>query len=113
MESKSRKPLVAGNWKMNGSIESVAQLASGIVSAVAEDSGVLENCEVVVAPVSVHIDRVSQLLKDSGVGLSAQNVNDNPSGAKPDSLNQATQAVRGTVKDILRRKKQQQLLKSC
>ena len=81
MESKSRKPLVAGNWKMNGSIESVAQLASGIVSAVAEDSGVLENCEVVVAPVSVHIDRVSQLLKDSGVGLSAQNVNDNPSGA--------------------------------
>ncbi len=63
-----RKSLVAGNWKLNGSLESVKQLTSGIVEQSAE-----MNCEVALCPVAVHLDRVSQLTSGSDVAIGAQN----------------------------------------
>ena len=41
-----RTPLVAGNWKMNGNRDSVAELAEGIVAGAGDISG----CEILVCP---------------------------------------------------------------
>ncbi|GAA3931391.1 triose-phosphate isomerase [Litoribacillus peritrichatus] len=71
-----RKSLVAGNWKMNGSLETVDALAEGIVQNQAEIG-----CDVLVCPVSVHLDRVSRLIDGSLVKLGAQNCSDKSSGA--------------------------------
>lgn len=63
-----RKSLVAGNWKLNGSLESIDALASGVVSQASD-----VDVDVVLCPVFVHLDRVSEILKNSNVALGAQN----------------------------------------
>lgn|SRR5690554_481875 len=65
-----RKPIVAGNWKMNLSLADSRALAAGIVDAVADYSG----CEIVVAPSAVSLAGVGEVLADSRVRLAAQNM---------------------------------------
>ncbi len=62
-----RTPMVAGNWKLNGSRQSAVALAGEV--AATEVAGV----DVVVCPVSLHLGDVSQALKGSSVLLGAQN----------------------------------------
>ena len=70
-----RASLIAGNWKMNGSLSSVAELVEGIVAG---DRG---KAELAVCPPAVYLMKVGGMLADSGVALGAQNVCDHPSGA--------------------------------
>jgi len=70
-----RKSLVAGNWKLNGSLESVESLASGVADLAANVS-----CEVVLCPVSLHLERVARVVGDR-VKLGAQNSSAELSGA--------------------------------
>lgn len=70
-----RSPLVAGNWKLNGSRASVSTLASEIAEA--SVSGV----EVVVCPVSLHIADVAGVIEGTSVKLGAQNASASESGA--------------------------------
>lgn len=75
-----RKKIVAGNWKMNTSVEEGILLAKQI-SFLTKD---LENgVEVIIAPPFIHLAGVSQVLKNEGgkVHLSAQNCADQLSGA--------------------------------
>lgn len=72
-----RKPIVAGNWKMNKTSEEAEVLAQGIVSAV---SGV-EGVDVVVCPPHTALERVGAAVKDSSVGLGAQNMHWEAEGA--------------------------------
>ena len=72
----SRQKIVAGNWKLNGTIESVVALAKGV----AEGAGGL-SCEAVICPVSLHINDVRQALGSADVTLGAQNCSAAPSGA--------------------------------
>lgn len=72
----SRQKIVAGNWKLNGTVDSVVALAKGVADGA---SGL--SCEVVVCPVSLHIDEVRQALGSANVTLGAQNCSDAPSGA--------------------------------
>ena len=72
----SRQKIVAGNWKLNGTIESVVALAKGV----AEGAGGL-SCEAVICPVSLHINDVRQALGSTDVTLGAQNCSAAPSGA--------------------------------
>jgi len=65
-----RKPVVAGNWKMNKTSEEAEALAKGVVDAV---SGV-EGVEVVVCPTFTCLERVAGVVKDTSVCLGAQNV---------------------------------------
>ncbi|MFC3149465.1 triose-phosphate isomerase [Litoribrevibacter euphylliae] len=71
-----RKSLVAGNWKLNGSVESVQALTSGVVSQASE-----LDVDVVLCPVFIHLDRVSAALVNSNVTLGAQNCSAELEGA--------------------------------
>jgi len=70
-----RTPLVAGNWKLNGSRESVVALAREVGGT--QVSGV----DVVVCPVSVHMADVAAALDNTTVELGAQNACAEESGA--------------------------------
>ncbi len=71
-----RTPIVAGNWKLNGSRQSARDLAAGVASG-APASGV----EVIICPVSVHLADVGASLDGSVVALGAQNASQHESGA--------------------------------
>lgn len=72
-----RQPMVAGNWKMNGSSDSVKELVAGIK----EGMGSVNNAEVVVCPPAVYIPRVSGAADGSNIKIGAQNICDQDSGA--------------------------------
>ncbi len=71
-----RQSLIAGNWKLNGSRQSVIELAT----AVSAGCGHL-SAEVLVCPTSVHLGDVSTITADSAVTLGAQNCSNEQSGA--------------------------------
>ena len=70
-----RASLIAGNWKMNGSLDSVIQLVEGIKAG---DSG---KAELAVCPPAVYLMKVGGMLAQSQIALGAQNVCDHESGA--------------------------------
>ena len=72
-----RQPLVAGNWKMNGTLESVTTLVEGIKAGL--DS--VTKAEVAVCPPFVFLDRVNQLIAGASIALGAQNVAKEDPGA--------------------------------
>lgn len=70
-----RQKIVAGNWKMNGSKESVSLLVNGLLKM--EGS----SAQVVVAPAFPYLSQVSEMLSGSHIVLAAQNASDQPKGA--------------------------------
>jgi len=72
-----RQPMVAGNWKMNGSSSSVKELIAGINDGMSSVS----KAEVVVCPPAVYIPRVSGAVESSGVKVGSQNICDQDKGA--------------------------------
>ena len=71
-----RKTIVAGNWKMNASRESVDNLIKELLSGME----VVESEVVVCAPFP-YLEQIERLIKGSKISLGAQNLNANPSGA--------------------------------
>lgn len=67
-----RLPLVAGNWKMHGSLAANAALVRGLK---AELSG-MDGVEIVVCPPKVYLHSVATDLQGSGIVLGAQNLSD-------------------------------------
>lgn len=72
-----RTPLVAGNWKLNGSREASKALVHGIINAIDASA----SCEVMVCPPFVYLAEVSEMLATTGVLLGAQDVAVEPVGA--------------------------------
>lgn len=72
-----RQPLVAGNWKLNGSLESVSALLAGIAAQISTVGAT----EVAVCPPSVYLQYAGQLLQDTGIVLGAQDCSDQDQGA--------------------------------
>jgi len=72
-----RQTLVAGNWKMNGSLESNQKLIEGIKAGVA--SGV--NAEVAVCPPAIYIPQVADLLAGTDISWGGQDLSQEASGA--------------------------------
>lgn len=72
-----RQPLVAGNWKMNGSSDSVTALLAGIKAGI--DS--VTTAEMAVCPPYVYIPQVATTLAGTPVRYGAQDVSDQESGA--------------------------------
>jgi triosephosphate isomerase len=70
-----RSSLIAGNWKMNGSLQSVAELVEGI------KAGNAGKAELAVFPPAVFLMKVGGMLADSKIALGAQNVCDQEAGA--------------------------------
>jgi triosephosphate isomerase len=71
-----RRKLVAGNWKMHGTLRQNAALLAGIT---AKASGL--GCEVAVCPPYPYLGQVQSLLQGSVVTLGAQSVSEYVSGA--------------------------------
>ncbi len=72
-----RQPLVAGNWKLNGTLASIKDLVEGLKSGV--DS--IGNVEMAVCPPFVYIPEVSSLLAGSKIAIGAQNMSRHTDGA--------------------------------
>lgn len=72
-----RKPFIAGNWKMNLDRHAALTLANAVADA-AEHIG---NVEIAICPPFVYLDPVRQALGNSVVGLGAQNLYFEHSGA--------------------------------
>lgn len=72
-----RRPLVAGNWKMNGSRAENAALVEALVAGEAGAEG----AEVLLCPPFVYLWEVGRLVRDSRMALGAQDVCAAASGA--------------------------------
>lgn len=72
-----RQPLVAGNWKMNGSLASVQELLAGLKDGV----GAVNNAKLVVCPPSVFIAETRAQLAGTVIGWGGQDVSTQKSGA--------------------------------
>lgn len=70
-----RQKIVAGNWKMNGSKESINTLVDGLLEMEASSS------EVVIAPAFPYFSLVSEKTSGTDLVLAAQNVSDQAKGA--------------------------------
>ena len=70
-----RSNLIAGNWKMNGNLQSVVELVEGIKAG---DAG---KAELAILPPAVYLMKVGGMLADSEIALGAQNVCDQEAGA--------------------------------
>jgi len=73
-----RQTLVAGNWKMNGSLEANQRLLEGVKAGV-EAGGV--NAKVVVCPSAVYLAQAAEALTGSDISWGGQNVSPEKSGA--------------------------------
>lgn len=73
-----RKNIVAGNWKMNKTLQEGVALATELKNALANTK---PNCEVIIGTPFIHLAIVSELLKDSVIKVSAENCADKVSGA--------------------------------
>lgn len=72
-----RKPFIAGNWKMNTTSSSAAELVSGLTNALKD----IETVDVAVCPPAVYLQTVGMQLSASNIALGAQNVYSEPKGA--------------------------------
>ncbi len=72
-----RQPLVAGNWKMNGSKASAEELLAGIKAGI----GGIQQTEVAVCPPFPFLQMADQALQGTAVALGAQNTCTESSGA--------------------------------
>ena len=72
-----RKPMMAGNWKMNKTIDEAKALAKAIRDAVNDEDGV----DCVLCPPFVDLPAVAKILEDSNIEVGAQNMHWAASGA--------------------------------
>lgn len=72
-----RRKLVAGNWKMNGSLESIRELLQGLKGGIAEVAAV----EMAVFPPFVYLGLVEQQLSGTAIAWGTQNLSEQASGA--------------------------------
>src|SRR3990167_7076663 len=72
-----RRPLIAGNWKMHGTMQS----AKNLLDAVAQDAKSVGDVELAVFPPFVHVAQCATILKNSGVHYGAQTVSEYADGA--------------------------------
>jgi triosephosphate isomerase len=72
-----RRPIIAGNWKMNGTKASVRELLQGIRKGAAD----ISNVEWIVLPPFPFLEQTEKLLSNTNIAWGAQNLSDKLSGA--------------------------------
>ncbi len=77
-ETKMRKKIVAGNWKMNLNLQEGVALAKELNEALTAEK---PNCDVVICTPFIHLASVAQVLNPELVGLGAENCADKEKGA--------------------------------
>ena len=77
----ARRPLIAGNWKMNLLRADAVALATAL-----RDGAAAAKAEIVVCPVAVQITAVAQVLSRSAIGVGGQDCHADASGAHTGDL---------------------------
>lgn len=77
MTGKSRKPIVAGNWKMNKTVAEAIDLADGVKRDLAE----CKDVDIVLCPPFTALKAVSDVVTGTHIDLGAQNMHAEKSGA--------------------------------
>lgn len=72
-----RKPIIAGNWKLNNTSQEAVELVTLLKRQVGDITGV----DIVVCPVATALSDVRDVLNESNIGLGAQDVYWEDSGA--------------------------------
>lgn len=72
-----RRPLIAGNWKLNKTIQAAKTLAEQLRASIEQ----CDDCDVVVAPVYTALAQVAEVLASSPIKLAAQDIFYESSGA--------------------------------
>jgi triosephosphate isomerase (TIM) len=80
--SDSVRALVAGNWKMNGTIAAAADLQEMIAGLARNEAG----CDAMICPPSTLIGHFAHLAKDSDLAIGAQDCHTNEKGAHTGDL---------------------------
>ncbi|MDD6209358.1 MAG: triose-phosphate isomerase [Bacteroidales bacterium] len=93
-----RKNIVAGNWKMNKTLQEGIELAKSVKDALA---GKKVNCEVIVGTPFIHLASVVEEVKGSIIGVAAENAADKASGAYTGEVSAAMVASTGAKYVIL------------
>lgn len=73
-----RKNIVAGNWKMNTTLEEGVELANEVNSRVKESK---HNCDVIICVPFTHLTSVNAMLDPEAVALGAENCSEHAKGA--------------------------------
>lgn len=104
-----RKPLVMGNWKLNGSKQMALDLVTGLTKQLADVKG----CDVAIAPPVVYLDYVQKVLADSKIILGAQNVDTHLSGAYTGDISAAMLKEVGVTHVIIGHSERRTYHKEC
>ena len=73
-----RKNIVAGNWKMNKTLQEGVALVAEIKELLKDKKA---ECDIVVGTPFIHLATVSDMLKETSICVAAENCADKPSGA--------------------------------
>jgi len=92
---KYRKPVIAGNWKMNTDVESGIRLVKEILDL----SDSIANVEKIVCPPFVSLTSIARALNGSSIQLGAQNVHANENGSFTGEI--STTMLRGLISHVI------------
>lgn len=84
MQATRRRPLVAGNWKMHGSLSATRERVSALVSGMGDLA-----CEVFVAPAYPHIALAAETARGSALAIAGQDVSTEAEGARTGEVSAA------------------------
>ena len=92
---KYRKPVIAGNWKMNTDVESGINLVKQILDL----SNNITNVEKIICPPFVSLTSIAKMLNGSSIQLGAQNLNANENGAFTGEI--STAMLQGLISHVV------------
>lgn len=93
-----RKNIVAGNWKMNTTLQEGLELAKGLDAAL---KGKEINCDVVIGTPFIHLASVAAAIDTNKIGVAAENCADKDKGAYTGEVSAAMVASTGAKYVIL------------
>ena len=94
----ARRKIIAGNWKMNKTLQEGVQLAKDVEKALESRT---PNCEVIIATPFIHLATIASTINTDKVGVSAENCADKASGAYTGEVSAAMVASTGAKYVIL------------
>lgn len=98
IKNKMRKNIVAGNWKMNKTLQEGIELAISLNEALAAET---PNCEVVICTPFIHLASVTPIVDAEKIGVGAENCADKEAGAYTGEVSAAMVASTGARYVIL------------
>lgn len=93
-----RKKIVAGNWKMNKTLQEGIELAKELNEALLPEK---QNCDVIICTPFIHLASVAQVVNAEKIGVGAENCADKVSGAYTGEVSAAMVASTGAKYVIL------------